>query len=380
MKRIWLISVFCVTALCFNLLTPNASCAEAMPSNFVHGDANFNTYLADLPESVAHGESLEVKLTVYAEKTPSASVTVVPIHKGLTYRSSSFAPNGNVWDITYRPTTLSVTYAVNNNVTDFIIVRFHIFYTPIGEPQSRLLEYCEVPVTHNPGQWITMVAPTCYTKGLKITNCTFCNVEMQEEIPVLGNGLVGSGHVAGEWVVTQAATNKTTGTQELRCTLCGTVLETKTIPILSEIWPDNTACSLGLRFRDESPNLTDKWYMYTPVDLAQDGVQTFPLIASNVHIIGNVSVTVEDGKATVAYKLDTEKIKVKEEFLTFFPDLESVKTVEPEELKEQGLVLGEPIHVAEQLHGADSVLMFLRLMIDYDIYADGVRRYYESVY
>ena len=351
-----------------------------MPSNFVHGDTKFNTYLADLPESVAHGESLEVRLTVYAEGAPAASVAVAPIHKGLTYRSSSFAPNGNVWEIIYKPATLSVTYAVNNNVTDFIIVRFHIFYTPIGEPQSRLLEYCEVPVRHNPGHWITMVAPTCYTKGLKITNCTFCNVEMQEEIPVLGNGLVGSGHVAGEWVVTHAATNKTPGTQELRCTLCGTVLETKTIPILSEIWPDNTACSLGLRFRDEAPDLTDKWYMYTPVDLTKDGVQTFPLIASNVHIIGTVLVTVEDGKATVAYKLDTKKIKVKEEFLTFLPDLASVNSVEPEKMEDLWYKLNEPFPVNEKLQNAGNALMFMRLVIDYDIYADGVERYHESMY
>lgn len=139
---------------------------------------------------------------MYAEKTPSASVTVVTDHKGLTYRSSSFAPNGKAWDIILKPTTLSVTYAVNNDVMDFIIVRFYILYTPIGEPQSRLLEYYEVPIKHNPGQWITMVAPTCYTKGLKITNCTLCDVDMQEEIPVMGNGLLESGHEAGEWVET----------------------------------------------------------------------------------------------------------------------------------------------------------------------------------
>jgi hypothetical protein len=366
-------------SLFFLLFALNASFAEVMPSNFVHGDTKFNTYLADLPASVAHGESLDVRLTVDAEKN-AATLTVISDHRGLTYRSSSITPDGNRWEILVKPTTLSVTYDVNNEVTDHVVVRFHIFHTPPGAPQTHLLEYYEVPVTHNPGQWITMVAPTCYTTGLKITNCTFCKVEMQKEIPVLGNGLRDSGHVAGEWVVTQAATNKSTGTQELRCTLCGTILETKTIPILSETWPDNTACSLGPRFRDEVPGLTDNWYMYTPVDLTKDGVQTFPLIASNVYIIGSVSVTVEDGKATVAYKLDTKKIKVKEEFLTFLPALASVATVEPEEMEDLGFKLNEPFPVNEKLQYASSALMFLRLVIDYDIYADGVRRFYESMY
>ena len=377
MKRIWFISVFCIMALFCLLCEPNASFSEVMPANFIHGDTNFNTYLAELPASIAHGESLEVKLTVDAEPY---TTTVVPMHEGLTYLSSSFQPYGKEMIIDRRPTTLSVKYTVNNDVTDHIVVRFHIFSTPLGAPQAHLLEYNEVTVKHNPGQWITMVAPTCYTKGLKITNCTFCNVEMQEEIPVLGNGLLESGHVAGEWVITKAPTNKTTGTQERTCTLCGITLETKTVPILSEIWPNNTACSLGLRFRDEAPDLTDKWYMYTPVDLTQDGVLTFPLIASNVHIIGTVLVTVEDGMATVAYKLDTKKIKVKEEFLTFLPDLASVDTVEPGEMEDLGFMLNEPFPVNEKLQNAGSSLMFLRLVIDYDIYADGVNRYHESMY
>ena len=372
MKRMWLIPVFCITALFCVLFAPQMSKADDFGASFDR-----------VPSSVTHEKSLAIILNITIPDDRCESMLhIFDQSEGMEFRRASVS-GSSTWFINpvyMSPYTFTALYRVSNTVTDHVTASFCVLYVPPkGEPQS-LRKTVEIPIVHEPGPWTIITEATCITPGMKTAECTFCNVEMQEEIPVLDNGLLESGHVAGEWVVTQAATNKTTGTQELRCTLCGTVLEIKTIPILSEIWPDNTACSLGLRFRDEAPDLTGKWYMYTPVDLTKDGVQTFPLIASNVHIIGNVSVTVEDGKATVAYKLDTEKIKVKEEFLTFFPDLESVKTVEPEELKEQGFVLGEPIPVAEQLNGADSVLLYLRLVVDYDIYADGVKRYYESVY
>jgi hypothetical protein len=372
MKRMWLIPVFCITALCCVLFAPQMSQAD-----------DFGFSFDKVPSSVTHGKLFVMILHITVpDDHGEGLLRIDDMSDGMVFQRASVAGSGSwfIKPVYMSPYTFSALYRVSDTVTDHVTASFSVLYVPPeGHPES-LLKTVEIPVVHEPGPWTIITEATCLTPGMKTANCTYCMVEMKEEIPVLSGGLSQSGHVAGEWVVTQAATNKTTGIQEKTCTLCGTILETKTIPILSETWPDNTACSLGLRFRDEAPDLTDKWYMYTPVDLTQDGVQTFPLIASNVHIIGTVSVTVDDGKATVAYKLDTKKIKVKDEFLTFFPDLESVKAVEPEELKEQGFLFGELIQVAEQLHGADSVLLFLRLVIDYDIYADGVKRYYESVY
>ncbi len=370
MKKTNMMPVYFVIALLFVLFTPKTTCA-----------VDFSSSMAGLPSSVSHGETLEVTLNVHLTNFVTM-LAIIPDHKGLTYRSSSIAGSSK-WEIVPDDsnTALSVTYTVNNDVTDHILVRFYIFSMwPGATPPSKLLECCEIPVVHDPGPWTVIEAPTCTTPGLKTTRCTYCDVEMKEEMPALDGVLSESGHVAGDWVETVAATNKTTGMQEKYCTLCGKTLETKTTPILSEIWPNNTACSLGPRFRDEDPALTDKWYMYTPVDLTQDGVKTYPLIASNVYIIGSVSVTVEDGNATVAYTLATKKIKVKEEFLTFLPGLEGLDTVEPEEMADRGFKLNEPFPVNEKLKDAGGTLMFLRLVIDYDIYADGVKRYYEGMY
>ena len=372
MKRLRLILLICIVSLCCVLFSSQMSKADDFGASFDR-----------VPSSVSHENPLGIilKITV-PDDHGEGMLDIEDMSVDMEFRMAQPSGNGS-WFINpvyMSPYTITAIYRVTNTVTDHVTASYSIIYIPPEGLPKHLIKTVEIPVVHEPGPWTIMTEATCLTPGIKTANCTYCKVEMKEEIPVLSGGLSQSRHVAGEWVITKPPTNKTTGTQEKTCTLCGITLETKTVPILSETWPNNTACSLGLRFRDEAPDLTDKWYMYTPVDLTQDGVQTFPLIASNVHIIGTVLVTVEDGKVTVAYKLDTKKIKVKEEFLTFFPDLESVKTVEPDELKEQGFVFGEHIHVAEQLHGANSVLMFLRLVIDYDIYADGVKRYYESVY
>ena len=365
MKRMWLLSVFCITALCCFMFAPLMSKAD-----------DFGFSFDRLPSSIAHDKTLGIILNLTIPER--GRVRIDPVASdGMNF----FFASNKYWDFdVYSDYTFIAGYHISETVTDNVTASFGVTYYSLGGYAKFLSKSVEIPIEHEPGPWTIITEATCTAPGMKTANCTYCMVEMKEEIPVLDNGLLESGHVAGEWVVTQAATNKTTGTQEKACTLCGTTLEAKTVPILSETWPNNTACSLGLRFRDEAPDLTDKWYMYTPVDLTQDGVQTFPLIASNVHIIGTVSVMVEDGKATVAYKLDTKKIKVKEEFLTFLPDLASLGTVEPGEMEDLGFKLNKPFPVNEKLQNAGSSLMFLRLVIDYDIYADGVKRYYESMY
>ncbi len=372
MKKICMIPVFCILALCFIVIAPKTSHA-----------ADFSASFDKVPSSVTHDQSF---ITILNITTPDdrydGLLYIYDFSEGLRFRMASEG-KGSSWQIQpviFSPHIFTALYKVAGDVTDHIVASYHILYhSPNGGSRS-IRQTIEIPVVHEPGPWTIVSDATCTTPGTKTTNCTYCMVEMTEEIPATGGVLSTTGHTAGEWIVTTAPTNKTAGTQVLNCTQCGVSLETKTVPILREIWPSNTACSLGLRFRDEAPSLTGKWYMYTPVDLSQAGVQTFPLIASNAYIIGSVSVTVEDGAATAAYTLHTKKIKVKEEFLTFFPDLASVKDVEPEKWTEPRFAFGKPVLLEEQLHGAASTLMFLRLVIDYDIYADGVVRYYESAY
>ncbi len=372
MKRMFLIPLLCITAMWCVLSAPQTSIAD-----------DFSFSFDKVPSSVTHGGSVIMILNINIPDESSDNVLMITdLSTGMDLRRASVTGSGSwlIRQVYMSPYTFSAWYRAGNDVTDHIEASYSVLYLPPSGDPASITKTAKIPVVHDPGSWTVIEAPTCSTPGLKTTRCTYCDVEMKEEIPALDGVLSESGHVAGDWVETVAATNKTTGIQEKYCTLCGKTLETKTTPILSEIWPNNTACSLGPRFRDEDPALTGKWYMYTPVDLTQNGVKTYPLIASNVHIIGSVSVTVEDGNATVAYTLATKKIKVKEEFLTFLPGLEGLDTVDPEEMADRGFKLNEPFPVNEKLKDAGGTLMFLRLVIDYDIYADGVKRYYESHY
>ncbi len=208
-------------------------------------------------------------------------------------------------------------------------------------------------------------AATCTSTGVEAWTCSRCGEKNDKEIPALG-------HSPGEWEVTVQPTNKKTGTQVKKCTRCGIILETMEIPMLSKIWPNNTACSYGPRFRDELPGLTDKWYMYTPLDLTKEGTLDVPLIASNRYRIGTAQVIVKDGQVTANYQVTAHKVEVKEEFMAFLPGLEGLVSAEPEALADSAVPFGTPVDIAS-LGGGGQALFFMRLVVTYDIYADGVQ-------
>ena len=211
------------------------------------------------------------------------------------------------------------------------------------------------------------VPATCTQTGLtESRHCSVCQAALipQHVIPALG-------HISGEWEVTLPPTNKKAGLQVKRCTRCGVTLETAKMPVLSETLPDNTACSYGLRFRDEASDLTDKWYMYTPVDLTIEGTLDVPLIASNRYRIGTAQVTIKQGQVSATYTITADMVQVKQEFIAFLPGLDGLETVEPEALESLNVPLGTPVDIASL--GGSQALFFMRLVVTYDIYADGVQ-------
>ena len=101
---------------------------------------------------------------------------------------------------------------------------------------------------------------------------------------------------------------------------------------------------LFLSFRQD---LTDEYYMFTPMDLSLDNEYHFPLIGSTSQVVGEAKVTVMSGLAIVKYYLvNGVSVDEKDEFFTFFPDIRSVKTVKPSQLGEVRLKFGVPCSVA----------------------------------
>ena len=148
-----------------------------------------------------------------------------------------------------------------------------------------------------------------------------------------------------------------------------------TVTVEKATWyPKNTACSFGPAFRDVRPALTDKWYLFTPIDLTKQGRQTFEYIASNMYVIGEVYVDVYGDTVRVTYHNyyaeqsgNTETLT---EFFTFFPDLKSVKNVNPETMDDLGFHFGQDISIAEDLNGDTNVLLFVRNQVTYCDYVN----------
>ena len=152
-----------------------------------------------------------------------------------------------------------------------------------------------------------------------------------------------------------------------------------TVLIEKATWyPNNTACSFGPAFRDVKPALTDKWYLFTPIDLSIQGRQEFEYIASNKYVIGKVYVDVYGDQVVVTYHNFYEdqygKTETLDEFFTFFHDLRSVKQVEPEYMDDDGYRYGWPISIENDLEGDTNVLLFIRNRVTYCDYVTSTRK------
>lgn len=143
-------------------------------------------------------------------------------------------------------------------------------------------------------------------------------------------------------------------------------------------YPNNTACSFGPQFRETRPGLTDKWYMFTPINLTRQGRQEFDYVASNLYVIGKVYVDVMGDSVTVTYEnLDAEKggnTETLSEYFTIFPDLKSVTNVEPETMEDLGFRFGQSISIQNDLAGDTNVLLFVRNRVTYCDYVTNSRK------
>lgn len=217
----------------------------------------------------------------------------------------------------------------------------------------------EIPATgHDKGAWSETKKPTCTEKGEKALKCTACNAVLKtEEIPA-------AGHDKGKWVVTKKATKTEKGEKALKCTICGAVLKTEEIPVVTANWMRNqSACSLGIRFRDLENKLTNKWYMFTPVKLTE-GEQTLDLIAANCYKVGTVTLTVAEGKAKVSLNLKRD-VKLIDATVAVVPSFAEITSVEPASFE----TYAPDTEIAVE---GDQAVLFVLVHVDYDTEAGNV--------
>ena len=143
-----------------------------------------------------------------------------------------------------------------------------------------------------------------------------------------------------------------------------------------KIYYNNTVCAFGPQFRELSSNLTRDWYMFTPIDLSEDGEQRFELIGGGMYVIGSVTVTVKDGEVTVDYAYNSRDVQPGREYFTFFEDYDSVTREDLNRLPKH-YSYGKAYSIEEKLGGDTDVILFVCNTATFEKTSRGVYRYYE---
>ena len=120
----------------------------------------------------------------------------------------------------------------------------------------------------------------------------------------------------------------------------------------------NKVTSFGPHFRDMPDPITKKWYMFTPLTL-EEGKQEFPLIGGNQYIIGKVIVTVKGDEVATTYKYRKNDTYNHGEFFTFFPDFDSITSVDPADIGDS-LTYKKPYSIANDLGGDTEVILYVQ--------------------
>lgn len=144
-----------------------------------------------------------------------------------------------------------------------------------------------------------------------------------------------------------------------------------------KIYYNNTVCAFGPQFREISSKLTKDWYMFTPIDLSEEGTQSFELIGGSMYVIGEVTVTVKDGKVTVDYEYFSRDIEAGREYFNIFADYESITREDINRLPKH-FSYGKAYSIKEKLGGDTDVILFVCNTATFEKTSGGVYRYYET--
>lgn len=206
------------------------------------------------------------------------------------------------------------------------------------------------------GNWQPLSKATCMTPAKEVRICRLDSSHRQER--TVGDVDMKNGHQWDDGTVVKEPTTTSGGEILYVCDLNSSHTKTvKTSPLARG--GNNTICAFGPRLRDTNlyPNNTDEWYMFTPFDASQDGVQTYDLIATNKYIVGTVTLTIQDGNLKVDYTLlDPANFKISLEFFTVLNRINDLPDYEPENLGYLNMPKGEFFNLAEKF-GEDTNLV-----------------------
>ena len=213
-----------------------------------------------------------------------------------------------------------------------------------------------IPIDPNAHDWdngTVTKQPTCDTPGVKTYVCRLNSAHTKTE------PLPATGHKWDNGVVIKKPTLTEEGEKKYTCENDPTHTKIEKLPVVT--MSNNTVCAFGPRLRDVNlyPYNTDLWYMFTPFDASKDGVQTYELVASNMYIVGTVTLTIRDGNLLIDYKLaDTTKFTITLEFFTVLNRIGDLTQYEPEDLLYMRMNKNQAINLAENFGDDTSLVLY----------------------
>ena len=230
---------------------------------------------------------------------------------------------------------------------------------------TRVCENCGEEDTQTisaaPGhQWtpVSFQEPTCTEPGRAVRECAVCHARETLETPAMGHSYM--------WLDVNTPSPSGSGIREYVCTTCGDVAQRQTIAY-AQMYYNNTITSFGPMTRDLIGGAV--WYRVTPLDISQDGVFTYPLIASNLYTVGTATVVIDQGVQTISYHLNSSRITVHTESLVLYPNAEALRTGE----NAVPVAFDAPITLNDYFGDDTSVIMSIVLRADYDAAGSGIQ-------
>ena len=206
------------------------------------------------------------------------------------------------------------------------------------------------------GDWKASKKPTCTTPGQETRVCKLSSAHTQTR----DTSIDPDAHVWDNGTYITKPTTTSGGEIKYVCQLNSAHTKTVKVGPLAR-GGNNTICAFGPRLRDTNlyPYNTDAWYMFTPFDASQDGVQTFELIATNKYIVGTVTLTIKDGSLKVDYTLkDPGNFKINLEFFTVLNRINDLTDYEPENLMHLAMYKGQFINLQEKFGDDTNLVLY----------------------
>ena len=208
------------------------------------------------------------------------------------------------------------------------------------------------------GNWKVTSKATCMTPAKETRVCSLNSAHT--EVREVGSVDMTNGHQWDEGTYITKPTTTSGGEIKYVCQLNSAHTKTVKVGPLAR-GGNNTICAFGPRLRDTNlyPYNTDDWYMFTPFDASQNGVQTFELIASNKYIVGTVTLTIQDGSLKVDYTLkDPGNFKINLEFFTVLNRINDLTDYEPENLMHLAMYKGQFINLQEKFGDDTNLVLY----------------------